>query len=180
MPVWYMLRVLLGILISLIWHQSQAGPADVNIEEPKPDLTVGLTPKCQERLCWYIDETGDFKIPRIYKMAMPFHEKLASVYKEGEEWGVIDPHGNYVVKPSFAWIGPFSEGLAAAQVSQKNLYHWAYIDRDGRIAIDFKFNVARAFPFHEGKAWLSCPYLFAEQKKQIDRTGKVLQTILPP
>lgn len=175
-----MLRILLGILIALIGGQSQAGADEVYVREPRPDSTVGLTPKCEQHLCGYIDGKGDFKISRIYKRAMPFYEGLASVYKAGKGWGAIDLQGNYIVKPSFAWIGPFSEGLAAAWVRGRYLYHWAYIDRSGTIAIDFKFKVARAFPFHDGTAWLSCPYLFAEQKKQIDRTGKILQTILPP
>jgi hypothetical protein len=75
--------------------------------------------------------------------------------------GVIDPQGNNVVN----WIGSFSEGLAAAQPSEKNLYHWAYIDRKGKFAIDLAFNVNRASPFHDGTAWLSVPFLSAEQSK---------------
>jgi hypothetical protein len=91
--------------------------------------------------------------------------------------GVIDPQGNNVVNPTFAWIGSFSEGLAAAQPSEKNLYHWAYIDRKGKFAIDLAFNVNRASPFHDGTAWLSVPFLFAEQSKQIDRSGTVIKTL---
>ena len=147
-----------------------------NISDPQPDASVGLTTRCSERYrCGYVNREGRFVIAPVYKVVKPFYEGLAVVYKEGSGWGVIDPAGNYVVQPTFASIGPFSEGLAAACPSDKNLYRWVYIDRGGKTAIELKYNVEQSFPFHGGRAWVRCPFLFSSQMNQIDRTGKVLR-----
>jgi hypothetical protein len=45
-----------------------------------------------------------------------------------------------------------------------------------KFAIDLAFNV-NASPLYDGKACLSVPFLFAEQSKQIDRSGTVINTL---
>ena len=144
-----------------------------NIADPLPDTSIGLTPRCAHSRCGYVNSKGAFVIPPLYKVAKPFFEGLASVYVENVGWGVIDPKGNYEVQPTFAYIGPFSEGLAAACPDEKNLYRWVYIDRTGRTVIKLTYNVNRGFPFHDGKAWVSCPFLFSSASKQIDRNGRL-------
>lgn len=106
---------------------------------------------------------------------MPFYEGLASVYVDGLGWGVIDQTGRFIVNPRFASIGPFSEGLAAAQPSEKYLYKWVYIDRTGRTAISLDADVEFAFPFHNGEAWITVPYFFASRTEEIDRQGRVIR-----
>jgi hypothetical protein len=151
-----------------------------NISDPQPDASVGLTPRCSERYrCGYVNREGRFVIAPVYKMVKPFYEGLSAVYKEDSGWGVIDPGGNYVVQTTFASIGPYSEGLAAACPSDKNLYQWVYIDRAGKTAIELKYKVEEPFPFHNGKAWVRCPFLFSSQMKQIDTNGRVLRVIYP-
>jgi hypothetical protein len=159
--------------VSVSWEGS------AEVFEPLPDKSVGLTISCAHSRCDYVDRQGELVVPRAYKVAKPFFEGLASVYVENVGWGVIDPKGNYVVNPTFAFIGPFSEGLAAACPNEKNLYRWVYIDRTGKAVIELNYNVIRAFPFHDGKAWVNCPFLFSSASKQIDRTGKVEKEILP-
>ena len=151
---------------------------NVNIPDPLPDMSVGLTLSCVPSRCGYVNGQGELVIPRAYEVAKPFYEGLASVYVENVGWGVIDPKGNYVVEPAFAFIGPFSEGLAGACPSEKNLYRWVYIDRTGKAVINLDYNVNKAFPFHDGKAWVSCPFLFSQMSKQIDRSGHVEHMIL--
>lgn len=147
-----------------------------NVSDPPLDTSVGLTPHCSDRYkCGYVDQRGHFAVPAVYKVVKPFYEGLAAVYKEGYGWGVIDPEGHYVVQPSFASIGPFSEGLAGACPSDKDLYRWVYIDRSGRTVINMKFKVEQTYPFHNGSAWVRCPFLFSSQMKQIDKNGRVLQ-----
>jgi hypothetical protein len=126
-----------------------------------------------------VNSQGELVIPRAYKVAKPFYEGLASVYVENVGWGLIDAKGNYVVAPTFAFIGPFSEGLAAACPDEKNLFRWVYIDRTGKAVIELNYNVNRAFPFHDGKAWVNCPFLFSSASKQIDRSGRLEKEILP-
>ena len=150
-----------------------------DISDPQPDASVGLTPRCIERYrCGYVNQENQFVIPPVYRV-VPFYEGLAAVYKEGSGWAVIDPDGKYRVQPTFANIGAFSEGLAAACPTDKNLYRWAYIDRSGRTAIELKYKVEQAFPFHTGRAWVRCPFWFSSQMKEIDRAGVVLRRYLP-
>ena len=150
-----------------------------DVSDPALDDSVHLTPHCANGKCGYLDQKGDFAIPQTFKVAKPFYGGLASVYVEGSGWGAIDPVGSYVVPPRFAWIGPFSEGLAGAALSEKNLYEWAYIDRTGKITIRLNYHVERAYPFHNGKAWVTCPFLFSEMSKEIDRSGHVLKNLYP-
>jgi hypothetical protein len=152
---------------------------NVDISDPLPDISVGLTLSCAHARCGYVNSQGELVIPRAYKVAKPFYEGVASVYVENVGWGAIDPKGNYVVQPTFAFIGPFSEGLAAACLSDKNLFRWAYIDHEGKTVIELNYNVNRAFPFHGGKAWVGCPFLFSGMSKLIDRSGHVEKVILP-
>jgi len=105
---------------------------------------------------------------------MPFYEGLASVYVDGVGWGVIDKTGAYVIAPRLAGIGPFSDGLAAAQLSEHDLYRWAYIDHRGKEVISLPFDVEFAWPFHAGNAWIRVPYLFSSRTEEIDRRGRVI------
>jgi len=150
-----------------------------DISDPPPDAAVQLTVRCAGGKCGYVDENGEFAIPLTYKVAKPFYEGLASVYVEDVGWGAIDPVGKLVIPPRFAWIGPFSEGLAGAELNVKNLWEWAYIDHTGKTMIPLAYNVERASPFHAGKAWVRCPFLFSSMSKEIDRSGRVLRRIYP-
>lgn len=71
--------------------------------------------------------------------------------------GVIDRRGKWVVNPEFgldtamgkwAYLGEFSEGLAAAPAPEKGLY--GYINTKGRWIIEPEFESADAF--HDGAA----------------------------
>jgi hypothetical protein len=164
----------LGLVASCARDPADDAP---NIAPPAVDASVGLTASCRQSLCGYADDRGSLVIPRVFRRAMPFYEGLASVYVDKVGWGVIDRSGAYVVRPTFASIGPFSEGLGAAQSDAKRLLHWTYIDRTGRRVIDLPFEVQFAFPFHGGKAWISVPYWFAQRSEAIDRTGRVIQKL---
>ena len=171
------LVILNCLLLSGCGYVSWEG--NVNVADPVPDKSVGLTLSCEHSRCGYVNGQGELVISRLYKVAKPFYERLASVYVENVGWGVIDPKGRFVVQPTYAFIGPFSEGLAAACPDEKNLFRWVYIDRLGKTAIVLDYNVNRGFPFHDGKAWLNCPFLFSSESKQIDRSGRVEHVILP-
>jgi len=95
--------------------------------------------------------------------------------------GLIDKNGVVVVKPQYATIGPFQDGLAA--VSKLNTskppksdnkykpesYLYGYIDRTGKVIIKPQYENARAF--RDGVALVSSG---SSHTKLIDRTGKVL------
>jgi hypothetical protein len=149
---------------------------------PPRETSVELIPKCASNGggFGYVDAGGRFRIPPIYRAARPFCEGRAAVFKGGAGWGLIDANGRYILPPSCASIQPFSEGLAAVQPNRQSPYRWVYVDRAGRAAIDMKRRLVRwAFPFHEGKAWISCPYWYTQKLEQIDSAGNVLRVILP-
>lgn len=150
-----------------------------DISDPPPDASVHLTVRCAGGKCGYVDQTGAYVIPLTFKVAKPFYEGVASVYVEDVGWGAIDPTGKFVIPPRFVWIGPFSEGLAGVQLDEKNLWVWAYIDHTGATVIPLKYKVERASPFHAGKAWVRCPFLFSTMSKEIDQSGRVLKRIYP-
>lgn len=159
-------------------HTERAAAPDVS--DPPVDTSVGLTPRCRRGgPCGYVNAAGDFVIGPQWKWVKPFYEGRASVDEQNVGWGVIDSDGKYVVSPSFAVIGPFSEGLAAACPSDKNYYKWVYLDRSGKVAIELDYNVQRAYPFHGGRGWVTCPFWFSSMSKQIDRTGRVKDRIYP-
>ena len=54
-----------------------------------------------------------------------------------------------IIGPEFDLATDFSEGLAAIRVGDK----WGYINKDGKLKIDFLFD--RAKPFCEGMAAVS-------------------------
>ena len=82
--------------------------------------------------------------------ASRFSEGLAAVQPKrgvwGKEWGFIDRHGDWVIKPAFACAAPFSEGLAVVGVRDEQ-GHWlyGYIDKTGATVIKPQFSEAGSF-----------------------------------
>jgi hypothetical protein len=95
--------------------------------------------------------------------------------------GLVDKNGVVVVKPQYATIGPFQDGLAA--VSQLDPYKihknhnsyspesylYGYIDKTGKVIVKPQYENARAF--RDGVALVLTD---SSHTKLIDRTGKVL------
>jgi hypothetical protein len=83
--------------------------------------------------------------------------------------GVIDPQGNKVVNPTFAWIGSFSEGLAAAQPSEKNLYHWATLtETESSLSISRSMSTAHLPSMTARRGSASLSYLPNKASKSIE------------
>ena len=73
-----------------------------------------------------------------------FSEGLASVSLNGTS-GCIDRSGQFVIAPHFAWVQPFSEGLAAASIRDESGEHWGFIDKAGAMVIPARFDGAGEF-----------------------------------
>jgi len=67
-------------------------------------------------------------------------------------WGYIDKTGRIVIPLQFEAAEPFSEGLAAVEVHNKEGFHktYGFIDRTGHLVIPARFNEVR--PFESGRA----------------------------
>lgn len=82
--------------------------------------------------------------------ASSFSEGLAAVQLKdnewGKEWGFIDRHGNWVIKPAFACAAPFSEGLALVGIrEEEGAWRYGFIDKTGTIVIKPQFSQAHSF-----------------------------------
>jgi len=134
--------------------------------------------------CGYIDQRGNLAIPPHYDQTFPFVNGLAEVRKGRNKYGVINPKGEYVVKPEFSWteLESSSQGRLAvwhgprhapnpsdaltpvAPNHDTDTYYtwWGYADAKGTIVI--KPGFVHAWPFSEGLAavevltWTVNPY----------------------
>lgn len=103
--------------------------------------------------------------------ARSFSEGLAAVclFDDPQRWGYIDTEGVMVIKPDFHQAGPFSEGLAAVRILNKET--WQFIDKSGSVAIAGPFEDAGKF---------SCGLAAVRKAGKwgfIDRSGKF---VIPP
>jgi hypothetical protein len=93
----------------------------------------------------FVNTKGEVTIqPKFEELpsSFAFPEKLAMV-KMGQNYGYIDLAGRSVVKPRFHQARPFSEGLAAVQISRNG--KWGFINTRGEIVIEPQFDVGHHF-----------------------------------
>jgi len=91
----------------------------------------------------YIDLRGELIVPVKLDGALRFREGYAGV-RIGQRCGFINARGDAAIRPEWAAVRPFHEGLAAvrafdAQTGQPG--RWAYIQPDG--GIEFRDNSGR-------------------------------------
>jgi WG containing repeat len=110
----------------------------------------------------YMDRSGAGVIPLKFRYANDFENGVA-VVAVGDAafqhltYGLIDTNGKYLVEPKFGWLGTFSEGLSAAEISEETgLNHGGYIDRSGKFAITLSY-ASRLGPFYDGYAAVTTP-----------------------
>jgi hypothetical protein len=113
-----------------------------------------------------------------------FSEGLLGVYSPSlEAWGYVNKNFEFVIKPKFRAVAPFSEGLAKVAVLEKDDEKVAFIDHSGSFTVppsfntDFKFR-RNASDFSEGLAALSeglrPSRTSGETFIYIDKTGKIV------
>ncbi|MEJ8306425.1 WG repeat-containing protein [Saccharibacillus sacchari] len=115
----------------------------------------------------YIDKTGKTAFAAAYDEAHDFSDGMAAVWKKkGNSYvgGFIDAKGKEIVKPQYAMLNVYSEGLAPIMQNGK----WGYIDKKGKVVIKPQFDGAA--PFSEGLA------LFLQNGKYgyVNTKGKVI------
>lgn len=99
----------------------------------------------------YIDKTGKEIIKPKFDWAYDFSEGMAVVTIDGK-WGYINKSGAQAVKMVYDSAQNFSEGLGA--VLRTNHvgagYHWSFIDKSGKVVLDFKNKYEFVQPYTEG------------------------------
>jgi WG containing repeat len=102
----------------------------------------------------FIDKTGKLlaRLSDGGEFAL-LSEGLMPSEKEGGGIGFVDLTGKFVVAPRFAFVEPFSEGLAAVKEDKA----WGYVDNTGKYVIAPQFcdpADSRGGYFHEGLAFV--------------------------
>jgi hypothetical protein len=113
-----------------------------------------------------------------------FSEGLLGVYSPSQEaWGYVDKNFEFVIKPKFRAVAPFSEGLARVAVLEDDEEKFAFIDRSGSFTVPPSFNTdfdfrRNASDFSEGLAALSeglrPSRTSGETFVYVDKTGKIV------
>ena len=82
----------------------------------------------------------------------------------------IDLNEKIIIEPEFYWVDEFSEGLCAVSTDfrSKEPRKYSYIDKNGKLIVDFKFD--NAMKFENGKGKIQIGNLWGA----IDKTGKII------
>jgi hypothetical protein len=91
--------------------------------------------------------------------------------KEVERWGLYDHKGKELIKPKYAWLSQYSDGLISAKKDDNS---WGYIDPSGNTIILFRYS--QAGDFQKGRAEVVVSY-FSIQKELpaiIDNKGEFI------
>jgi len=135
---------------------------DTYVEDIPCDYFEGATPHLEfmfysnseyaavkkDGLYGYIDKHNQLVIDYSFHYAESFSDGRAIVktsgmigdYPDEGIWGVIDSKG-VLLSDGYQKLLPFREGLSAAYKNGK----WGFIDKEGKIAIPFRFTKARSF-----------------------------------
>lgn len=124
-----------------------------------------------EGIWGYIDKTGRYVIGPEFSGANFFFGGLAVVTDREGKKTLIDKKGKAVLRSQDDinfWVSdekpPFSHGPVGVKVGEK----WGYVDRQGRLVIEPRYDFAGAFV--DGAAIVGS----GGEKHYIDKTGKVL------
>lgn len=121
----------------------------------------------------FISTNGAFVIGPQSEWNLPgqFSGGLARVYAAGGRSFFIDKTGAVAIPPHLhrSYIYPFSEGLAPFSIREREDARWGYIDTNGNVALEAKFDSVDKFK--NGKAKV----IVGGKRGVIDRTGEYVQ-----
>lgn len=113
------------------------------------DFHEGLAVVVMDSKAGAIDKTGKIVIALQFEILFnqyplkDFHEGLAAFYTKDARgfgvWGFIDRAGQIVVRPQFAHVGFFSEGLAWVETDISGYFNVGFIDKEGKMVIKPQF-----------------------------------------
>lgn len=135
------------------------------------------------------DINGRIVIEPRFSSLSPFFEGMAAAQRDvlstfdptlpAGKSGYVDMNGQWVIKPQWRDTRPFSEGLAAVQDAKTK--KWGFIDQQGRLIIDFKFDDVHTFDYTRTTAGAFADGLAAvrvgDKWGYIDKKG---QFVVPP
>lgn len=101
----------------------------------------------------FIDESGKTLAKLSNGEFALYSDGLMPAERGSGPVGFVDTSGKFAIEPRFAFVEPFSEGLAAVKEDKA----WGYIDKSGKYAITPRFcdpADPRGGYFHEGLAFV--------------------------
>ena len=127
--------------------------------QPSKKFSEGLIPVTVEILdpnykgpavSGFLNKNGELELYGYYDKVFNFRDGFASVIKNGK-YGFINKDGEWVIKPTFAMSGSFSNGLAPALDEKTRL--WGYINKQGAWAVKPQFSKAKDFSEGLAAVW---------------------------
>jgi len=94
----------------------------------------------------FVNQKGECTVSMSLVQARPFYDGVAPVYKtvnKKNSWIFINPDGTQAFEGNWKDASVFCCGLAPVQDSETELY--GYIDRQGKLALDYQFELASVF-----------------------------------
>lgn len=134
----------------------------------RPTFSEGLAParRVSAGKLGYVDRIGNFVIEPQFDDCGRFSEGRATAWT-GKKVGLIDIHGEWVVKPgTYDTILDYSEGRCAFKKGDK----WGFCDRDGRVVIPAQYTEVGE-GFHDGCAYVKLDF---NRRYLIDAQGRTI------
>ncbi|KAF0249676.1 MAG: KWG repeat protein [bacterium] len=159
------LVILLFSFLSLSYKPNIISKAKVINISGQTSNYLELFPIKQNNKWGYIDKSGQIAIEPKYLAAQPFSENIAFV-RTSKHIKAIDSTGNTIfnLPLNSSFPGLYSEDLAPMLVDGK----YGFIDKKGKVVIDFQFDFARSFSDGLALVKLEDYYGF------IDKEGKIV------
>lgn len=146
------------------------------IIEPQWDFAAGFSEGfgfvSEKEVDFFVDKTGKQLGNNKFSSGHSFSEGIAGVSPiDSELWGYIDRKGEYIIKPQFIFVEPFSEGFAAVYTKRysedKKYGSGGYINHNGEFQIKLK-NINQLLPFENGLAFVRAK----EKEGYINKKGE--------
>lgn len=122
-------------------------PNNINVAEAWKELykcrIMSFSP---EELSEFMLDYPDFPFKEMLMHDLSLSTQLFIPAQENNMWGYIDSNGNWLIKPQYSWLEPFSEGKALVGVNDKT----GYITKNAEFL--YIGNLTDAFPFENGMA----------------------------
>lgn len=112
----------------------------------------------------FIDKTDKMLIEAKFDFVDDFSEKMAAVEID-KNYGFINNKGNLVIETKYDRVGRFSSGVAAVGKKEGYTYKWGFIDKQGKLVIQFKFTGYKAPVFNNGLALVEITIKEASQNE---------------
>lgn len=121
------------------------------VEDPE---LIARTEMALDTVSLKIAENGMGPYPRSKEEILQVRKPPAPRFDERAQcWGFVDADGEMVVKPAYADVQPFRDGVA--WVRRRETPNWELIDEKGKRQIDASVGLLGVGSFSDGLAWVS-------------------------